>query len=124
MTSHVSVSQLTVQVLPGHNPNAVDYNKTTMAVTGRNPHQGGIYDNVVTHHVTLRNGTAKAPAQFGGGGSRSGIGLLGSHPDRARLTGRLAPFSTSCRRRRQVSYTAAPSIHNASGKGLPRRWAA
>ena len=67
-------------VLPGHNPNAVDYDKTTMTVTGRNPHQGGIYDNVITHNVTLRNGTAKAPAQFGGGGSGSGIGLFGSGP--------------------------------------------
>lgn len=67
-------------VLPGHNPNAVDYNPQTFAVTGRNPSQGGIYDNVVKDNVTLRNGTAKAPPQFGGGGSGSGIGLYGSGP--------------------------------------------
>jgi nitrous oxidase accessory protein NosD len=67
-------------VLPSHNPNAVNFDPNTYAVTGRNPSQGGIYDNVVTDNITLRNGTAPAPPQFGGGGSGSGIGLFGSGP--------------------------------------------
>jgi hypothetical protein len=67
-------------VLPSHNPGAVNYDPTTFAVTGRNPSVGGIFDNVVRDNVTLRNGTAKAPPEFGGGGSGSGIGIFGSGP--------------------------------------------
>jgi len=67
-------------VLPSHNPGAVTYDQTTMAVTGRNPQVGGVYDNVVRGNVTIANGTTKAPPEFGGGGSGSGIGLFGSGP--------------------------------------------
>jgi len=67
-------------VLPSHNPGAVNFDPTTFEVTGRNPDAGGIYDNVVRGNVTIANGTAKAPPQFGGGGSGSGIGLFGSGP--------------------------------------------
>jgi nitrous oxidase accessory protein NosD len=34
----------------------------------------------VRDNVVLRNGTAKAPPQFGGGGSGAGIGVFGSGP--------------------------------------------
>ena len=67
-------------VLPSHNSGAVSFDPSTFTVTGRNPTVGGIYDNVVRNNVTLRNGTAKAPPQFGGGGSGSGIGIFGSGP--------------------------------------------
>jgi parallel beta-helix repeat protein len=67
-------------VLPSHNPGAVSFDPNTYAVTGRNPTVGGVFDNVVRNNVTLRNGTAKAPPQFGGGGSGSGIGVFGSGP--------------------------------------------
>ena len=64
-----------------HNPGAVSFDPATFAVTGRNPSVGGIYDNVVRNNVTLRNGTATAPPEFGGvGGSGSGLGLFGSGP--------------------------------------------
>jgi len=67
-------------VLAGHNSNAVSYDPNTYKVTGRHPHKGGLYDNVVMNNISRRNGTAKAPPQFGGGGSGSGIGLFGSGP--------------------------------------------
>jgi hypothetical protein len=67
-------------VLAGHNSNAVSYDPNTFKVPGRHPRKGGIYGNAVTNNVTRRNGTAKAPPQFGGGGSGSGIGLFGSGP--------------------------------------------
>jgi nitrous oxidase accessory protein NosD len=67
-------------VLAGHNPKAVSYDHNTFKVTGRHPHKGGLYDNMVINNISLRNGTAKAPPQFGGGGSGSGIGLFGSGP--------------------------------------------
>jgi len=67
-------------VLPSHNSDAVSFDPTTFEVMGRNPDAGGIYDNVVRGNVTLANGTAKDPPQFGGGGSGSGIGLFGSGP--------------------------------------------
>ena len=65
-------------VLASHNGGAVTFDPTTFAVTGRNPSVGGIYDNVIRHNVALRNGTAKAPPEFGGGGSGSGIGIFGA----------------------------------------------
>ena len=70
-------------VLAGHNSNAVSFVKNadgTMTVTGRNPTVGGVYDNIVRFNITLRNGTATAPPEFGGGGSGSGIGIFGSGP--------------------------------------------
>ena len=67
-------------VLPSHNSGAVTFDPTTYAVTGRNPSVGGVFDNIVRDNVTLRNGTAKAPPEFGGGGSGSGIGVFGSGP--------------------------------------------
>jgi nitrous oxidase accessory protein NosD len=67
-------------VLPSHNSGAVSFDPQTFAVTGRNPAVGGVFDNVVRDNVTVRNGTAKAPPQFGGGGSGSGIGVFGSGP--------------------------------------------
>lgn len=71
-------------VLPGHNPNAVDYvvnSDGSMTVTGRNPDQGGVYDNVIRDNVTIDNGTATAPPEFGGvGGSGGGVGIFGSFP--------------------------------------------
>lgn len=67
-------------VLAGHSTQAVTYNKQTYAVTGRTPRRAGLYDNSVIGNVTRGNGTAKAPAQFGGGGSGSGIGVFGSGP--------------------------------------------
>ena len=59
------------------------FDPTTFVVTGRNPTVGGVYDNVVRDNVAVRNGTAKAPPQFGGGGSGSGIGIFGSGPGSA-----------------------------------------
>ncbi|HKC28668.1 MAG TPA: hypothetical protein VKB75_11715 [Jatrophihabitans sp.] len=71
-------------VLPSHSSTAVTFDKTTFEVTGRTPSKGGIFDNVVRDNVTIRNGTAKAPAQFGGvGGSGSGIGIFASGPGSA-----------------------------------------
>ena len=70
-------------VLPSHNSNAVNFVKNadgTMTVTGRNPSVGGVYDNIVRFNITLRDGTATAPPEFGGGGSGSGIGIFGSGP--------------------------------------------
>ena len=65
-------------VLPAHNTDAVSFDPTTFAVTARHPSVAGIYGNIVADNVTLRNGTAKAPPEFGGGGSGSGIGIFGS----------------------------------------------
>ena len=48
-----------------------------------NPTVGGVYGNVVRDNVADDNGTNKAPPQFGGGGSGSGIGLFGSGPGSA-----------------------------------------
>jgi len=71
-------------VLPSHSSTAVNFvvNKDgSMTVTGRNPDQGGVYDNVVRGNRTIGNGTAPAPPSFGGvGGSGSGIGIFGSGP--------------------------------------------
>jgi parallel beta-helix repeat protein len=68
-------------VLPSHSQDAVSFDPTTFAVTGRNPDLGGVYDNVVRDNVTIGNGTAPAPAEFGGvGASGSGIGVFGSGP--------------------------------------------
>lgn len=70
-------------VLPSHSSNAVSFvtnQDGSMTVTGRNPDQGGVYDNVVRGNTTVGNGTAKAPPQFGGAGSGSGIGVFGSGP--------------------------------------------
>ncbi len=67
-------------VLPSHNPGAVSFDPATMAVTGRHPEVGGVFDNLVTDNVVLRNGTDKAPPQFGGGGSGAGVGIFGSGP--------------------------------------------
>lgn len=71
-------------VLPGHNGNAVSFVRNpdgSLTVTGRNPDQGGVFDNVVRGNVAIDNGTATAPPQFGGvGGSGGGIGVFGSGP--------------------------------------------
>jgi hypothetical protein len=71
-------------VLPGHNPNAVSYVQNedgSYTVTGRNPDQGGVYDNIIRDNTTIDNGTATAPPQFGGvGGSGGGVGIFGSFP--------------------------------------------
>jgi nitrous oxidase accessory protein NosD len=71
-------------VLPSHNPFAVNFavnGNGSMTVTGRNPTLGGVYDNVVRDNVTIDNGTATAPPQFGGvGGSGGGVGIFGSFP--------------------------------------------
>jgi nitrous oxidase accessory protein NosD len=67
-------------VLPSHSSNAVSFDPETFQVTGRNPSQGGVYDNAVINNVADDNGTAQAPPQFGGGGSGSGIGVFGSGP--------------------------------------------
>jgi nitrous oxidase accessory protein NosD len=71
-------------VLPSHSSNAVNYvvnQDGSMTVTGRNPDQGGVYDNIVRGNITEGNGTAPAPPEFGGvGGSGSGIGIFGSGP--------------------------------------------
>ena len=67
-------------VLPSHSSNAVSFD-AEFHVTGRNPEQGGVYDNRVLNNTVLDNGTATAPAAFGGrGGSGSGIGIFGSGP--------------------------------------------
>ncbi|HTN81341.1 MAG TPA: hypothetical protein VMK16_16850 [Acidimicrobiales bacterium] len=70
-------------VLAGHNPGAVStvtHADGTMSVTGRNPDVGGVYDNEIRFNITVRNGTATAPPEFGSGGSGSGIGIFGSGP--------------------------------------------
>jgi nitrous oxidase accessory protein NosD len=71
-------------VLPSHSQTAVSFvtnSDGSMTVTGRNPDQGGVYDNLVIGNTTIGNGTAPAPAQFGGvGASGSGIGIFGSGP--------------------------------------------
>ncbi|MGZ4314332.1 MAG: hypothetical protein ACXVRS_00715 [Gaiellaceae bacterium] len=71
-------------VLPGHNGDAVNFvvnGDGSMTVTGRNPDLGGVYDNVIRDNVTIDNGTATAPPQFGGvGGSGGGVGIFGSFP--------------------------------------------
>jgi nitrous oxidase accessory protein NosD len=67
-------------VLAGHNPGAVSFDAKTFAVTGRNPSVAGLFDNTIRDNVAVRNGTVKAPPQFGGGGSGSGIGIFGSAP--------------------------------------------
>jgi nitrous oxidase accessory protein NosD len=70
-------------VLPSHSSDAVSFDPTTFAVTGRNPSLGGVYDNTVIDNIADDNGTAQAPPQFGGGGSGSGIGVFGSGPGSA-----------------------------------------
>jgi nitrous oxidase accessory protein NosD len=70
-------------VLPSHSSDAVSFDPTTFAVTGRNPSMGGVYDNAVINNIADDNGTAQAPPQFGGGGSGSGIGIFGSGPGSA-----------------------------------------
>jgi hypothetical protein len=67
-------------VLAAHNGQAVTFDKKTFAVIGRRPRDGGVYDNEVVGNVSRNNGTAKAPPQFGGGGSGSGVGVFGSAP--------------------------------------------
>lgn len=68
-------------VLASHSTTAVTFDPTTFVVSGRNPDQGGVYDNVVRGNTAVGNGTAPAPPQFGGvGGSGSGIGIFGSGP--------------------------------------------
>lgn len=67
-------------VLPSHSTAAVTFDPKTFVVTGRNPAMGGVFDNVVRDNVVLRNGTALAPPQFGGGGSGAGVGIFGSGP--------------------------------------------
>jgi nitrous oxidase accessory protein NosD len=67
-------------VLPSHSSTAVSYTDS-FRVIGRNPDQGGVYDNRILNNVAIDNGTAPAPPQFGGiGGSGSGIGIFGSGP--------------------------------------------
>ncbi|MCU1464572.1 MAG: hypothetical protein JWM72_500 [Actinomycetia bacterium] len=70
-------------VLPSHSSKAVTFNPTTFQVTAVNPTMGGVYDNVVRDNIADDNGTNKAPPQFGGGGSGSGIALFGSGPGSA-----------------------------------------
>ena len=71
-------------VLPSHSTTAVSFDPHTFAVTGRNPTQGGVFDNQVLDNVSIDNGTATAPPQFGGvGGSGGGIGIFGSGPGSA-----------------------------------------
>jgi Periplasmic copper-binding protein (NosD) len=70
-------------VLPSHSSNAVTFDATTFQVTAVNPTMGGVYGNVVRDNVADGNGTDKAPVQFGGGGSGSGIGLFASGPGSA-----------------------------------------
>jgi len=68
-------------VLPSHNDQAVSFDPNTMAVTGRNPDLGGVFDNEILDNIAIGNGTATAPPQFGGvGGSGGGIGIFGSFP--------------------------------------------
>ena len=69
-------------VLPSHSTTAVTYD-STFKVTAVNPTLGGVYGNVVRDNIADGNGTDKAPIQFGGGGSGSGIGLFGSGPGSA-----------------------------------------
>ncbi len=70
-------------VLPSHSSNAVTFDPTTFRVTAVNPKLGGVYGNIVRDNIADGNGTDKAPPQFGGGGSGSGIGLFGSGPGSA-----------------------------------------
>ena len=70
-------------VLPSHASNAVTFDPTTFQVTAVNPTLGGVYGNIVRDNIADGNGTNKAPPQFGGGGSGSGIGLFGSGPGSA-----------------------------------------
>jgi hypothetical protein len=65
-------------VLAAHNPGAVNFDAKTFAVTGRNRSVAGLFNNTIRDNVAVRNGTVKAPPQFGGGGSGSGIGIFGS----------------------------------------------
>lgn len=67
-------------VLAAHNPGAVTYDPTSFVVTGRNRSVAGLFGNTVRDNVAVRNGTVKAPPQFGGGGRGSGIGIFGSAP--------------------------------------------
>jgi nitrous oxidase accessory protein NosD len=67
-------------VLAAHNPGAVSFDPATMLATGRNRTVAGLYDNRILDNVSLRNGTAPAPAQFGGLGSGAGVGIFGSGP--------------------------------------------
>jgi nitrous oxidase accessory protein NosD len=70
-------------VLAGHNSNAVSFVTNangTMTATGRNPDVAGLYDNAIRFNITVRNGTATPPPEFGSGGSGSGIGIFGSGP--------------------------------------------
>jgi parallel beta-helix repeat protein len=70
-------------VLPSHSSNAVTFDPKTFEVTAVNPNLGGVYGNIVRENTADDNGTDKAPPQFGGGGSGSGIGLFGSGPGSA-----------------------------------------
>ena len=70
-------------VLPSHAANAVTFDPNTFEVTAVNPTLGGVYDNIVRDNVTDNNGTDKAPPEFGGGGSGSGVGLFASGPGSA-----------------------------------------
>ncbi len=74
-------------VLPSHSSDAVSFTTNpdgSLTVTGRNPDQGGVYDNIVRGNVAIGNGTAPAPADFGGvGASGSGIGIFASGPGSA-----------------------------------------
>jgi len=70
-------------VLASHSTTAVTFDATTYAVTNVNPTEGGIYDTLVRDNVADDNGTDKAPPQFGGGGSGSGVGLFASGPGSA-----------------------------------------
>ena len=71
-------------VLPSHSSDAVSFDPSTFAVTGRNPSLGGVYSNRVIHNIAVDNGTDPAPPEFGGvGGSGSGIGIFGSGPGSA-----------------------------------------
>jgi parallel beta-helix repeat protein len=69
-------------VLPSHNGSAVSYafnpSLGMIAETGRNPSQGGVYDNKVLFNKVVGNGTVALPD--GGGGSGSGIGLFTPFP--------------------------------------------
>ena len=69
-------------VLPSHSQGAVTLDANNK-VTAVNPTVGGVYGNVVRDNIADDNGTKKAPALFGGGGSGSGIGLFGSGPGSA-----------------------------------------
>jgi nitrous oxidase accessory protein NosD len=70
-------------VLASHASNAVTFDPKTFKVTKINPDKGGLYNNAILGNTSLRNGTALAPPQFGGGGSGSGIGIFGSGPGSA-----------------------------------------